>query len=400
MNCYDIAVIGSGLVGVATAYELAKVGQKVILIDRAGLSSGSSSANTGLLLYEGGEDEGLLKMCVDGVESYTGLQEELGREIGFSPLPFLSLFIRDSERTAAEKAAAFYTSHGYDYNLLSAGEVKKQDPLIRADEILGGALFTQWRIDPLKTVFAFFARARELGMDWLPDSPVSGFTSAGGRILAAKTRSGEIHAGQYLVAAGAWTREILSTLNISLPEYYIHGAAMVLERGAAQIMDHVSTFFTSPRLAMEQRASEFIRTGGKWENIPKQQTNEFLICSDANDNLLVAQRSFLSPRMNFRIPIDFLKDLCHNVMHWYPSLAGIRVIRSWICPVPFVVDAQAFLGYVHPFENLAVSSGYGSALIMAPVIGRAGADLLLQRSMLYDIRSFDPNRFEGQDFVK
>ncbi|MDR2259163.1 MAG: FAD-binding oxidoreductase [Treponema sp.] len=400
MNCYDTAVIGSGLAGAATAYELTKAGQKVVLIDRAGLSSGSSSANTGLLLYEGGEDEEQLKMCVDGAESYTGLQEELGRETGFSPLPFLSLFTRESERTAAERAAAFYTGHGHDYNLLSSEEVRKRDPLIRADEILGGALFTQWRLDPLKTVFAFFARARELGMDWLPYSPVTGFTSAGGRILAAKTQSGEIHAGQYLVAAGAWTREILSTLNIRLPQYYIHGAAMVLERGAAQIMDHVSSFFTSPRLAMERKASEFICTGGKWENIPEEQANEFLVCSDANGNLLVAQRSLLSPRMSFRIPMEFLKDLCRNVIHWYPSFAGIRVIRSWICPVPFVVDAQAFLGYVHPFENLAVSSGYGSVLIMAPVIGKTGADLLLRRPVLYDIRSWDPNRFEGQDFVK
>jgi glycine/D-amino acid oxidase-like deaminating enzyme len=311
----------------------------------------------------------------------------------------LSFFTKDSERTVAEKAAAFYTSHGRDYNLLSADEVKKRDPLIRADEILGGALFTQWRIDPLKTVFAFFARARELRMDWLPYSPVTGFTSAGGRILAAKTRSGKIRAGQYLVAAGAWTREILSVLNIRLPEYYIHGAAMVLERGAVQIMDHVSSFFASPRLAMERKASEFIHTGGKWENIPQQQANELLIAPDANGNLLVAQRSIVSPRMKARIPISFLKDLCRNVLRWYPSLAGIRVIRSWICPVPFVVDAQAFFGFVHPFENLAVSSGYGSVLIMAPVLGRMGADLLLRRPVLYDIRSFDPNRFERQDFV-
>jgi glycine/D-amino acid oxidase-like deaminating enzyme len=164
-------------------------------------------------------------------------------------------------------------------------------------------------------------------------------------------------------------------------------------------MDHISSFFTAPRLAMERRASEFIRTGGEWENIPQDQADEFLICPDANGNLLVAQRSLVSPRMKSQIPINFLKDLCRNMIHWYPSLAGIRVIRSWICPVPFVVDAQALFGYVHPFENLAVSSGYGSVLIMAPVIGRMGADLLLKRPVLYDIRSFDPNRFEGQDFV-
>jgi sarcosine oxidase subunit beta len=400
MNCYDTAVIGSGLVGVTTAYELAKAGQKVVLIDRAGLSSGSSSANTSLLLFESGEDENLLKMCAHGLGAYAGLREELGRETGFSALPFLSLFTEDEERAAAERAAAFYTAHGYDYCLLPADEIKKRDPLLMTEGILGGALFTQWRIDALKTVFAFFARARELGMDWLPYTPVTGFYSAGGRILTAKTPSGEIRAGQFLVAAGAWTREILIPLGIHLPEYYIQGAAIVLERGETQVMDHVSSFFTSPRMLMERRAGEFIRAGGRWEGIPEQHANELLISPDANGNLLAAQRSIVSPKMNPRFPIDFLKDLCRNVARWYPSLAGIRVIRSWICPVPFVVDAQAFFGYVHPFENLAVSSGYGSVLIMAPVLGRMGADLLLRRPIVYDIRSFDPNRFEGQDFVK
>jgi sarcosine oxidase subunit beta len=398
MNCYDTAVIGSGLVGAATAYELVKAGQKVVLIDRAGLSSGSSSANTGLLLYESGEDEELFKMCANGVEAHKGLPEELGRETGFSALPFLSFFTKDEERAAAEKAAAFYTSHGHDYSLFPADEVQKRDPLIRAEGILGGALFTQWRIDPLKTVFAFFARARELGMDWLPYTAVTGFESAGGRILAIKTRSGEIRAGQYLAAAGAWTREILSALGINLPEYYIQGAAMVLERGAVRGMDHASSFVTSPRLLMERWAGEFIRAGGGWENIPPQRADDFLICPDANGNLLVAQHSIVSPRIIPRIPIDFLKNLCRNVLRWYPSLAGVRIIRSWICPVPFVVDAQACFGFVHPFETLAVSSGYGSVLIMAPVLGRMGADLLLRRPVAYDIRSFDPNRFEGQDF--
>jgi glycine/D-amino acid oxidase-like deaminating enzyme len=174
---------------------------------------------------------------------------------------------------------------------------------------------------------------------------------------------------------------------------------MVLERGAAQVIDHAASLFTSPRMQMERKAGEFIRTGG-WENIPEQQANDFLICPDVNGNLLVAQCSIVSPRMNPRVPINFLKDLCRNMTNWYPSLTGSRVIRSWICPVPFVVDARAFFGYVHPFENLAVSSGYGSVLIMAPVIGRMGADLLLGRSIVYDIRSFDPNRFEGQEFVK
>jgi sarcosine oxidase subunit beta len=248
MKTYDTAVIGSGLVGLSAAYELAKAGQKVALIEARGLSSGSSSANTGLLLFEGEQDENIFAICADGVKAYEGLADELGRDIGFSSLPFLSVFTNDDERRLAEKSAAFYSSRGYDYRLLSAAEVKEFDPLLNAEGILGGALFRQWRMDPLKTVFAWFARARELGMDWLPFSKAEGFTSKGGRILSVKTQTGEIRAGQYLAAAGAWTRELFKTLGIFLPDYYIHGAAMVLERRNPEPLNHAAAGFTSPRM--------------------------------------------------------------------------------------------------------------------------------------------------------
>jgi glycine/D-amino acid oxidase-like deaminating enzyme len=150
---------------------------------------------------------------------------------------------------------------------------------------------------------------------------------------------------------------------------------------------------------MERRASALIRQGG-WDRKNELNADEFVICPDANGNLLTAQRSFVSPRMEPKVPVSFLQDMCRNVMNWYPSLSGSRIIRSWICPVPFVEDARPLFGYVNPFENIAVSSGYGSVLIMAPALGKMGADLLLHRKIAYNIEAFDPNRYDGQEFVK
>jgi sarcosine oxidase subunit beta len=393
MKVYDAAVIGSGLVGLATAYELCRAGAKVALIEAGALSSGSSSANTGLLEYEGEDNEVLFRMSVDGLEANRTLEEELGRKIDFSSIPFLALLTGEADTARAEKSAAFYSARGFDYRLVSNEEIRKMDSLLNMDGVTGGALFTQWRFDPLRTVYAYFAKARELGMDWLHYSAVTGFKYNGNTINAAVTRSGEIRAENFIVAAGAWTRDILKTINFFLPEYYIQGSAMVMEYSPGQRLDHVITFFHSPRVDMERRSAVLIQKGG-WETIPEQNADEFVISPDVNGNYIIAQRSFVLPGMKAEVPLAFLAEMSSHVYERYPSFSKNKIIRSWISPVPFTIDGRGYFGFVKPFHNLAVSSGYASVLIMAPILGKMGADLLLHRSLIYDIDFMDPNRFD------
>ena len=46
----EVIVVGGGIIGCATAYELAKRGAKVTLIERSELAAGASGRNHGLLL--------------------------------------------------------------------------------------------------------------------------------------------------------------------------------------------------------------------------------------------------------------------------------------------------------------------------------------------------------------
>ena len=94
------------------------------------------------------------------------------------------------------------------------------------------------------------------------------------------------------------------------------------------------------------------------------------------------------------VPPDFLRDMAQNVVRHFPVLEYCRIVRSWICPVPFVPDEKPFYGYVEPYRNLFISSGFSSVLIMAPIIGQLTKELLCGNKIPYDFRSFDPLRFE------
>lgn len=396
MERYEFAVIGSGLIGVSTAYELAKAGHRVILIDGKGLGAGASSANTGLLIPDENKDETLFRMSIDGLEAFKHLSEELERDIGFAEQAAVALFLRPEERTEALEVQKRYRQNGYDYEIHSLEEIQALEPALQCEGIFGGALFTQWIMDPLRTIFAYFAQGRRFGMEWCGSAHVAEFVREGNHIAAVKLEDGrEIRADRFLAAAGAWCRPLMQKAEIAIPEYYINGAAMVLERMEHPPVRHTVSTFTSPRIRMERRASALLERMD-WERLPRQESNEFSILPDTHGNLLVAQRSFVAPQYAAAVPMNYLREMSQNVKRWYPCLAPCRVIRSWITPVPFVQDEKPFFGFVKPYDNLAISSGYSSVLVMTPVLGRIGARLLMGQSQEYDVSAFDPNRFDRE----
>lgn len=393
MDVYDVAVVGSGLIGVASAYELARAGCRVALIDQGGLGKGSSSANTGLLLFEGSKDSMMFSLCEKGIQLYTSLGKELGIDIGFSPIEMLSYFCREEEIPQGEAQMQLYRESGFPCDLLDAAQVHREEPGLCMDGILGGLLFRQWKMDPLKVIYGYFLGARALGMDWYPEHQVIGFQYNGTEIQSVQTSQGSICAKQFLIATGAWTRSLMATLNIDIPEYYIQGAALVAERGGIG-PNHVVCHFEPKRVQAERRSSVLAQEKG-WGNFPRQDACEFIILKDAHDNIVSAQRSMVQKEIVTRVPPDFVRDMCQNVCTLFPQLKKCQVIRSWISPVPFVPDEKPFFGFVKPYHNLFLASGFASVLIMAPIIGQLVTDLLLGKTIPYDFSGFEPRRFEG-----
>lgn len=394
MKTYDVAVIGSGLVGLSTAYELAKKGRKVALIDAGGLSSGASSANTSLLLFEGVTRGLIFDLCAESIGLYAGLAEELGADIGFETAKMICYIRNEADFPEARRIRDFYVENGFEYDVVDAPTLHKLEPELNMDGILGGLYFTQWKMDPLRLVYAYFTRARGYGMDWYPYSKAIGFEQSGGRIMGVSTEKGTIYAQQYVIATGAWTRKLMLTLGIDIPEYYIQGAALVAERGGVSL-NNVLYQFEPARMHMEQRSGELAMKLG-WENIPKQETSEFVIVQDSHGNIISAQSSMVIPDIVDTVPPEFLRDMAANIRRHFPKFGSCKVIRSWICPVPFVPDGKPFFGFVRPYDNLLLASGFASVLIMAPILGKLAYSMLEREAISYDLSGFEPRRFDKE----
>ncbi len=394
MKTYDVVVIGSGLIGVSTAYEMAKIGRSVALLDAKGLSAGASTANTGMLLFEGADHGTAFDLCSDSIREYRQLEEELGHKTGFQKLGLITFFEEENEASLARPFSDFYRENGFASEILSAREVHELEPGLKMDTIVGGMFLEQWQMDPMEVIYGYFLKAREYGAEWFPCCGAEDFVVENGKITAVKTPCGNISGGQYVVAAGAWTRDLLKKLGIVIPEYYINGAAMICERGKVDL-HHALYPYSTPRVAMEQNSSRLIAELG-WENIPKQNTNEFVTLPDVNGNLMIAQRSHVYPGYTQHVPTDYIRDMAQNMLKYFPGFAESRVIRSWITPVPFVPGGDPFFGFAKPYDNLFISSGFASVLIMTPMIAKMTRAMLDGKHPGYEVGGWDPMRFSKE----
>ncbi|MDD6346656.1 MAG: FAD-binding oxidoreductase [Lachnospiraceae bacterium] len=392
MKTYDFAVIGSGFVGLSTARELAVRGRRVVLIDGRGLGSGASTGNTALLIHDGREDAAVAAMSLHGLERFRHLDEELGRPTGFRTQGNILLYRDDSEKAMCETDGAFLRESGMVWEELSLEAIAAREPHLNLEGYTGGGYREEWIIDPMQTIYGLFADARRRGMDWVESGCVTGFEHTGTRITGVCLSDGTvIRAEKYLVAAGAWTRDIFLTLNLALPNYYIGGACLVMERQAEMPVKNVINTLHGRRFAMERQAAAYLEEG-EFETMPRLDAFEGVLSPDIHGNLIIGQRSHVIGAMPDRLPASYVRDMSRWAIALCPVLQNCRVVRSWISPVPFTHDGKPFFGYVAPYENLAVSAGYGSVLIMAPTLGEIGAALLEERPIGYDVTAYDPNR--------
>ena len=206
-DAYEVAVIGAGLAGAATAWELARRGVSTVLVEayRPGHRQGSSHGSSQIFARSSADPfyvelSGQAEACWQELEADAGtrLRQTTGA------LDF-------GTRRAPARLAALLAAAGVRHELLPAGAAAERWPQLRFDE--GPVLYhpEAGRLDPDATVAACVNRAVAHGAQLRTGVRVSGVERPAGRRLRLRGPGldrAPVHAEQVVVAAGAWLPEL------------------------------------------------------------------------------------------------------------------------------------------------------------------------------------------------
>ena len=149
----DTLVVGGGLTGCAAAYELARAGVDVLLIERGSLNSEASGRNAGgfhvQIQFEPFMVEGerwarswapaTIPLLIDAVERWRELPAELGVDLEVKLTGGLLAADTDADLAAVERKAAIERAAGLEVELLTAADLRRVAPYL-SPAMSGGLL--------------------------------------------------------------------------------------------------------------------------------------------------------------------------------------------------------------------------------------------------------------------
>jgi glycine oxidase len=208
----DIVVVGAGIVGCAVAYELARRGASVELVDMRTAGLGATQASAGVLApYLEPREGPLLDLLVRSLDFYEQLVADVARDSGHQFLykrnGTLEVATDDHRLGQLQATAALLGRRGVAGDLLDAAGARAAEPHL-SNDVLGGLLIpSQGIVAAAHFTAALAAAARRHGAQIVEHGSVRRIRSDGSGV-AVDTERGSLSADRVVLAAGAWSGSI------------------------------------------------------------------------------------------------------------------------------------------------------------------------------------------------
>lgn len=210
----DVVVVGGGVIGLASAWRLARDGATVRVVDVSG-TRGASWAAAGMLAPVSesafGEEE-LLRLNLAALERFPTFAAELedtaGQPVGLRREGTLVVALDNDDRAALARLTSFRAGLGFPTEELTGSAARRLEPYLssqaRAAVLAPGDL----SVDNRRYVAALRAACAAAGVD-LVEGRVAELQLDGGRTTGVRTDDGRVWSARTVVlAAGPWSRAL------------------------------------------------------------------------------------------------------------------------------------------------------------------------------------------------
>ncbi|HYR64787.1 MAG TPA: FAD-dependent oxidoreductase [Reyranella sp.] len=367
---YDVAVVGGGLVGVATAWGLAREGCRVVVLDEGDRAVRASRGNFALVWVQS-KGLGLAAYAgwtVRSSDAWAGfaetLKEETGLDVCFQRPGGFHLAL--SERELEARANILRRLHNqpgivdYKTEILDHAQVAKMLPDIGPEVVGASYCPLDGHVNSLRLFRTLHTAIHARGVAYLPSHRVDDITKQGGEFRLATAR-GEIRANRVALAAGNANMRLAPMVGLEAP--------MKPERGQIVVTERLRPFLRHPVVTVRQTDEGTVMIGdSKEESV--DPTGLALGVSATEAERAVRQ---------------------------FPLLANVNVVRTWSAirvmtqdGFPIYDESESHPGAFTVCCHSGVTLAANHALTIAPMIARGALD----RSL---VAPFSARRFHVQE---
>ncbi len=412
----DIVVIGGGIVGVSTAWFLAKQGVSVALCEKAHIACEQSGRNWGWVRAQG-RDPRELPLMLSSLDIWRTLSEEIGEDVGFEEGG--CMFAARTEKALEDFASwmDIAQQHGMSTRVVAGEEL---DKLVTGSTIKWkGALYTEndGRAEPHKAAPAIARAAEKAGAHILTGCAVRGLDIEAGRVAGVVTEHGRIRCSTVLCAAGAWAARFCRSLGLELPQLKVRAVVARTEPGGEVLEGNL--FDDDVGIRRRDDGGYTVAPGAILEHsiTPSSFRHFFTYLPALRDDFGIMKlrfgRDFFdelrqpkrwdldteSPFEETRVldpepPASIVRKLRKDVDKLFPALAGQAFAETWAGMIESLPDVIPVIDAWDDLPGFHLATGFsGHGFGIGPGAGRAAAQMLTGQEPDVDLSGLRLSRF-------
>ena len=409
-------IIGGGVIGLFTAYFLQKEGIEVQVIDQGDMQVNCSTGNAGMIVpshiiplaapgmiskgiswmfsskspfyIHPRLDAKLLKWCyqfykasspahversVPVLKNLSLLSKALyqefrdehpGSQIALQEKGLMMIYQTEAIEKEEIEFAHLANANGLQADILTPEDIRSFEPNLEV-KARGAVRFPgDAHLDPGKLYGFLKSYLLEKGVNFLPNTQVTGFEKSGNKVNAVLTEQGKIEAEKVILCGGSWSGELADLLGFTLPMMGGKGYSF-LQENKPEIMQ--SSILTEMKVAVSPYGEQ-IRFGGTMEIAGTNQ----------------------------KVNLNRVKGIFESINRYYPAFEAKfpEENKIWNGLRPCSPDGLPYIGFAPGYSNVMVNSGHSMmGVSLAPASGKIISELHQQKDTTLELKGFEVGRY-------
>jgi sarcosine oxidase subunit beta len=380
MNSPDVVIVGAGITGCATAFELSKSGLKVQVIEKykpGAMASGWTLAG----VRQSGRHSAEIPLAKYSVEKWPKLAEILGGNTGYTQNGNLRLARTNEEEKTIKELVRDQKKQGLEIQYLSdIKDIHEIAPFL-SNQILSASFCpSDGHAEPLKTLGSYKAAAERNGVIFFSQEEVQKINLEKNQIRSLTTSKRIISTQKCILANGIHSNSLLRKLGIKIPLDVTIVTVIQTEAVKRMLLPVIGV--ANADLAMRQELNGCFRiTSGaqKWDGKLEEKNNMPFAATNLEKVYGTLKRS----------------------MAVIPKLSQCSMKSFWGGLLDLTPDALPVIDKIEEYDGLILASGFsGHGFGIGPAIGGILSDLAMEKEPRLPIDSFSLYRFQKNNIIE
>lgn len=366
---YDVIIVGGGIMGCSTAYQLARRGIKVAVLEKDVIGAGSTGESSAIIRQHY-SNELTARMARYSLGVFQAFGEVVGGECGFARKGFVAL-VDAEDREGLETNIALQRSVGIHTELLSAEAIRELVPGIETVDLVAAAYEPDsGYADPHLTVNGYARAARREGAEICTDKPVTDVLFQSDRVKGVRSGDDLFSAPLVLNCAGPWSARVARMAGVDVPINSCRVQVSFFRRPAGYEEGH-------PVIADFINAIYFRSETGNLTLVG--------LIDPAEADAVVNPDSYKKA-----LDDDFVVESGERLVSRFPPMEQSRVTGGYASLYAITPDWHPIVDELIPDSGFYICAGFsGHGFKLGPAVGVMMADMLTG----VDDPQFDPYLF-------